>query len=104
MIDIVLLTDNNYAIPTILTITSIITNKAPETCLNINILVNGVSEDNIQLFKELCSEKVQINIINAADKISLFEKFVTGTHVTYTAFLKFYIPLIFNDMDKILKS
>ena len=102
MINLVFITDNNYVTPVAISVTSIITNKMPETDLNINILTNNVSADNVTLLKSLADKQVQIKIINVSDKISQFKNIIQGRHVPYTALLKFYIPEIFNNLDKIL--
>lgn len=102
MVSVIFITDNNYVVQTAIAITSIITNKMPETDLNINILTNDLDENNIDLLKSLSTKGAQINIISASDKILQFKDIIQERHVTYTALLKFYIPEIFKNLDKIL--
>lgn len=102
MINIVLITDNNYVKYTAITIASIKENKLSGTLLNINILSNNLLEENKRLFMSFKTDTINVNIIDASDYIEKFKQIIQNRHVTYTALLKFYIPIIFRDLDKIL--
>lgn len=94
---IVLNTDDNYAIPTIVTITSLLHNKNPESQYNIHVLVSGLSADNL----ERLSSIPNINIIEHTNRFS--QKYQgTHKHVSSTDLSKFDFPQIFSDLDKIL--
>ncbi|MCM1265224.1 MAG: glycosyltransferase family 8 protein [Candidatus Gastranaerophilales bacterium] len=101
-IDIVMITDNNYVMPTLVAITSMIVNKMDTTNYNINILTNELTQENILLLKKCESEQIKINIIDKSEIISRFKDTKQNRHVTTTAILKFYIPEIFSEVDKIL--
>ena len=97
--NICLITDNNYVFYTILCITSIcITNN--DIPINFFILVNNVSIDNINLLKSFQFDKMKMNIINIDS--SFYKNLKTQRYLSYSMFIKFDIPNILKNIDKIL--
>lgn len=93
---IVLITDENYVNPTIVTITSALANKYNNTDYQFYILGNFLSKTSIDLFKEIPN----VEVINFTQAFKEFEG--THQHVSAAALLKFKIPDIFSDIEKIL--
>lgn len=101
-INIVMITDDNYVMPTIVAITSMLLNKAQNSRYIINILTNNLSTKNINLLEKLNSTSCTINILQEEQLINKYQNIVQNRHVTYTSLLKFFIPNIFKNLDKIL--
>jgi len=99
-IPIVFATDNNYVMPTGIAITSLIFNKNEETCYDIYILSDNVSNENLNLLNSLSTDSAKIHIINY-DNYKL-KSYKPGTHLSATTFLKFELPELFPQYDKIL--
>jgi len=94
---IVLITDENYLYPTIVTITSILINKHNDTKYKIYVFCNSLSEKSKKLLSSIDSCVEVIPFENE------FSEFVgTHQHVSATALLKFKIADKFPKYDKIL--
>ena len=94
---IVLITDENYLHPTIVTITSILINKHCDTKYKIYVFCNSLSEKSKKLLSSIdsCIEVVPFE--------NEFSEFVgTHQHVSAAALLKFKIADKFPSYDKIL--
>lgn len=94
---IVLITDENYLHPTIVTITSILINKHCDTKYKIYVFCNSLSEKSKTLLSSIdsCIEVVPFE--------NEFSEFVgTHQHVSAAALLKFKIADKFPSYDKIL--
>ena len=94
---IVLITDENYLYPTIVTITSILINKDRDTKYKIHVFCNSLSEKSKKLLSSIDS---CIEVIPFENEFSEFVG--THQHVSATALLKFKIADIFPKYDKIL--
>ena len=94
---IVLITDEKYLCPTVVTITSILINKKHDTKYKIYVFCNSLSEK---------SKKILSNIDSCIKIIAFeneFSEFIgTHQHVSATALLKFKIADTFPQYDKIL--
>lgn len=98
MINICYITDNNYIIPTMTSIISILKNC--NSCGNIFVLSDCLKQGAIKQFENLSNKKFKIiarNIENPTSKIETHHKYVSNC-----AMIKFLLPDIFNDIDKIL--
>lgn len=95
-VPVVMFTDNNYVIPTIVTITSLIENKNVNTEYGIYVLGNNLSEENLRLLNSLSGVKAE----NHKSRFSQFEG--THQHVSSTDLFKFDLPETFPQYDKIL--
>lgn len=88
-------TDNNYVIPTIVTITSMLKNKNKDSVYEIRVLGNNLTDYNTSLI-----EKLGINVIPHTTSLAKFE----GKHlfVSSTDLFKFDLPEVLSDWDKVL--
>ena len=98
MIDICFITDENYVLPTLVAIKSLITNNKHEVC--ISIVASELSEELQQLFRQLATENCKINIVIAENPCANID--TKHIYVSKAAMLKFALPHIFSDLDKIL--
>ena len=103
-IDIVFISDNKYIMPLRTSIKSIAKNKKYNTKVEITIIGLNLSEENIQKLKKDNRKNLKINVLKADEEI--LKKFnktaVLGPHVTRADLLKFYIPSILKDKNKVL--
>lgn len=95
-INIVMITDNNYVNPTVVAITSVLKNKTSD--VKIYVLANNLKRENICLLESYDN----VEIIDAQKYIENYKNIDINRHVSYSALLKFYIPEIFQHLDKIL--
>ncbi len=103
-INIAMITDNNYVKNAITAVTSIALNVKSISTDNIYILVNNVSKENVELFK-LCQkqfENIRLNIVDCSNYSLKLEAIKESRHVTKSAIIKFFIPDILSDLDKVL--
>ena len=91
-INICMITDNNYVIPTAVAMTSAIQNKAPHNIYHFYLLINEVAPDNLSRLEQLHRQDVKIDFIKV--DASKYKKINVKTHVPQSAALKFDIPNI----------
>lgn len=99
MINIALITDNNYLKQTLTTLKSIILSKNDNSKYTIHIIGPEELEDNC--FKELETDDVKINVYKRFNRLYYLHP-VQRSQVTNTALFKFLLPEILNDVDKVL--
>lgn len=90
---VVLITDDNYVVPTAVTIKSILVNA--ENPVEIYVLGVGISNKNAN-----CMKRAGAMVIRTDVKLPQFDG--RHPHVSAAALLKFDLPNIFADKDKIL--
>lgn len=90
---VVLITDDNYVVPTAVTIKSILVNA--ENPVEIYVLGVGISNKNAN-----CMKRAGATVIRTDVKLPQFDG--RHPHVSAAALLKFDLPNIFADKDKIL--
>lgn len=91
-------TDNNYVLPTIVTLTSLIANKDKSSIYEIRVLGNNLTKKNIKLLKKAVGKYGCV-----IPHISSFSKFEgTHPHVSSTDLFKFDLPDVLSDWDKVL--
>lgn len=100
-IEILFITDDKFAMPTCIAITSLVENVDRNYTYNIHIICKSVSVEKINLLYSLKNEFVNINIINN-DTIIDETMNIKGVSVSTTALLKFEIPNILPNLNKIL--
>jgi len=105
-IPIVFISDDNYAMPTAVAITSLWENKDTQSIYDINILSNRLSYQNRILINSLNKPNFNVQVIELSDH-SKYDKFRkkkedTACHVSPTSLYKFDLPQIFYDHEKIL--
>lgn len=103
--NVVFICDNNYIIPTITAIYTLIASKKEYYKLNIYILGADITKENKEYFYKFNVGDNIISIIDVSTK--QFEGFHKPSSNSYcvaneSALLKFLIPNIFNNIDKIL--
>lgn len=99
-VKICMITDENYAIPTIVSLTSAIINKNIDTQYEIYVITKNVSEFYKTKFKDLEQKNTQITIIDKNSvKINSVKKY---SHVPETALIKFELCNILKNEHKIL--
>ena len=103
-IKICMICDNNYVMPTCVAIQSII--NCAINNYDIYIIASALSLESEECFKKLITDKVNIQIIreNAEEKFAGMHSFEEGSicAATISALLKFLIPDIFKNFEKIL--
>ena len=99
-IRIAFICDNKYVMPTGVAIQSIIENKKPATEIEINVIANEVSANNLEKLRSITGKNVSINIIEIDNKYKQLGS--QHEYVSKAALLKFELPKIFNNYDKIL--
>lgn len=99
-IPVVFITDNNYAVPTAVAIQSLKDNFFSEGKLLIYVIGNQLSKEYKARFKKFNDDKTQLRIIDFEEKLE--KEFQEKSYVTRTALIKFAIPRLLFDYEKIL--
>jgi len=101
---IALICDNNYVMPTVVAIASIIKNKKKDTLLDIFVVTADLSDRNTELFYRLNTKSVRINVRKASTEGLPKHTYVAGRSraVTPSAMLKFRLPEIIDNYNKVL--
>ena len=101
-IPIVFITDNNFALPTGVAITSLILNKKPETIYKIHVIVtNDVTIENKEKLLSCGNKNDTIELINF--DVSIIEKYRKPDHsVPPCGLLKFNIPSLLPQYEKMI--
>ena len=100
-INLVFITDENYAMMTAVAIKSALATKKEESFYEINIIGHCLSKTTKMRFALLEETGSKIQIINI-DDLKKFEGIKQERYITPTALLKFDLPEIFADKDKVL--
>lgn len=98
--DIALICDRNYLIPTKTTINSIVKNKLPEERITVHIIGSGLEEADFDSVKKMEDAFFTIKVYLPSMEVESFQ----GEHsyVSKAALYKFYLPVILKDLDKVL--
>ena len=99
-VNICFLTDDGYAMPTCVAMTSMLINKNKDSTYNIFMLCINVSEENISRFKQLEKNDFRIKIIELNDEYKKYN--MEGVSASATAMYKFHIPQILKEIDKVI--
>ncbi len=91
-------TDNNYCLPTIVTLASLFENKNPESDYEVRVLGNRLTDKNIKLLEKQLQGRGRV--IPHISSLSKFEG--THPHVSSTDLFKFDLPDVLSDWDKVL--
>lgn len=103
--DIVLISDDNYILPTLVCIQSIIDNAhLIDGDYIIHVCSFGLLGANINKIEALSTDriKVVVDLFNADDYSDRIVQVSQKTHVTPTALIKFELPNYFNYLDSLL--
>ena len=99
-LNIVYILDSKYFFCTYVSMLSLINSKYENTYLNINIIYSNLTNKEQSLFEELQNSTVSVSLIHG--DVSKYQSIQKIYHITNTALLKFDIPNIFPDLDKII--
>ena len=94
----VLISDDGYAVPTGVAITSLLCNKKPETRYEITVLGRSLSEENVRMLSALSPD---ITVL-PCDVTRVGAYFNSHLYVSDAALLKFDIPQLLPQYDKVL--
>lgn len=100
MINVCFITDTNYMIPTGVAVMSLIKNCDENVICNIYIIAVDTDKNLSNKYNKLQTKNVRINVINTDNIYSNIK--TTHQHVSKAAMLKFNLPNMFKDLDKIL--
>ena len=103
IISLCFICDENYVMPTIVAITSVIANKNCTDRYDIYVVANSLSDESIAVFREMETENNRIFIIQTAEP-DKYDRFVMKHFpVTTTDLFKFELPdLLPADLEKVL--
>ncbi len=103
-VNICVITDDNYAIPTTVMLTSLKENRLPQTLYKIHFLYCNLSEIFIQKAKELASPEFELFFHEIAEDayVKDFQTAAFAQHVSSTALFKFMICELLPELDKVL--
>jgi lipopolysaccharide biosynthesis glycosyltransferase len=99
-VSIAFICDSHYVIPTSVAITSLICNKNPDTYYDIYIIAADLSDKEIEKFSEFRGSNADIHIIKAS--LKKFEYIYTSRYITSATYLKFDLPNLIPDQNKVL--
>lgn len=97
---ICLITDEKYTVPTAVTVSSLICNMDNDSFYDIYIITYNVSDFSKEMFMKFENKHVSINFFEINE--NKFKNLKVYSHVPTTALLKFQIPDIFKEFEKIL--
>ncbi len=97
---IVFITDENYVLPTIVAIKSIEISN-PDLTITIFILADQISSDSEKSLLNCRTKNINIKILKNTNN-NLDDLKIKNLHVSTSAILKFELPNIFKDFEKIL--
>lgn len=102
LINLVFITDDGYAMPTGVAITSLKINRNPEYSYHVYILFRELSDNN--KYRLLSAETKDIKIIMIdIENLGEMKKFKKDySRVTTTSIYKFYIPKVLENLEKVL--
>lgn len=100
LIPIALVTDDNYVMPTVVCLQSMLANKKPESHYKIHIFTDNISEKSVELLNNMSKENFDIEIIKFDNKYRNFNN--TNLYITNATFIRFDVPNILEQYDKIL--
>lgn len=92
-LDIALGFDNNYAMPAVVTMLSVIENT-PNYNLNFHLFIDKVSEENIQKFKELRRKNISITLYYLNNNFKINPKTLVLHITTISTCIRFIMPEI----------
>ena len=100
IVNICFITDKNYAVPTGVAIESLVKNCNKDTQYNLYVIAVDTDKKVADKLKKLKTNNVNIDVINTENIYDYIQ--TTHQHVSKAAMIKFNIPNMFPDLDKIL--
>lgn len=103
IINIALITDEGYAMPTGVAIFSLKQNRDPTSRYHIYVLCNAVCSQTYKRYRSMIEEGFEITLIDVTKDAERYkDAALRDMHVTATAMFKFDLPKYFPQLDKIL--
>ena len=99
-IPVVLISDDNFIMPTCVAITSLIVNKAPETEYDIYIIMAECSDESYAKIQELNELGTRVNLVRAS--LDEYRDIKQLAHISIACLLKFDVSELVLDYDKLL--
>lgn len=99
-VPVVLITDKNYAFPTMMTILSLQKTKKPERHFDIFVITTGLDRRTRKCIASLSTKQVPVHVYPVRNKYKKYQK--TNNPITPTALFKFDIPTFLKTYDKAL--
>lgn len=100
MIPVVLISDDNFIMPTCVAITSLLVNKAPDTNYDIYIIMAECSAGSFEKIEELKGFGSPINLVRAS--LDAYRDIKQLAHISIACLLKFDISELVPAYDKLL--
>ena len=101
-IPVVFITDDNYAMPTTVAITSLKVNRNPAVQYKVFVLAVDIAQEHQEKMLSLGEDGFEVSVLEREISRQMLDMKQVRGRVTPSAMLKFDIPLIFKDYDKIL--
>lgn len=106
IINVAYITDERYAMPTCVSVCSLILNNAWNDTLNVFIICDKVSDKAKNRFLTLSNNKVMINLIDVEEEryqsLAHSSMLTPHTHVTAAALFKFNLPEILRNENRVI--
>ena len=99
-VHIALITDSNYILPTMVCLQSMFTNKNENSLYDIYILSDNIKPEHVKNLEKFSKDNFVVKVLQIENKYKDLEN--KNDYVTNSAFLKFDIPNILNEFEKIL--
>lgn len=99
-VDVAFICDSHYVLPTVVAITSLIDNKNKSTHYNIYVVAADISNREAEKFREFCAPDIRVYVIDVS--LKKFEGIYTYLHISSAAYLKFDLPNLIPELDKVL--
>ena len=100
LVPICLITDKNYVIPTCVLLESMIYNKKSQSLYEVNILADDIEDKHIEILEQYNKENFIVKVFKLKNRYKNLKN--KNSYVTNSAFLKFDIPIILKEYNKIL--
>ena len=101
-VSVVLVSDNEHIIPTCTTIASIIDNKAPDTSYTVTVIANRLTAENRGQLASMATETVILDVVAVSRECPVVADASGGDAASHLSLLKFEIPLLLSDRDRVL--
>lgn len=101
-IELVFITDDNYAMPTAVAIKSAILNKNRDSVYHISVVCVDLSEDNKRAFQSMETDTASITLIEPEDTGKFQACSQQTVHVSKAALFKFDLPNLLPELDRVL--
>ena len=101
-IHLAFITDEGYFLPTAVAISSVANRRDPKVAYVVHVICKDVSSERIEKLLSLSSDDFLISVLDASEKIDYAQFQMSGFPVTPTAILKFELPQILGDVDKVI--